>query len=193
MAIILKDEKKNKTAKYVAEAGTVQAVCYAVWDLGNQENTWEGTTTIKHQVMFAWEIDQLIDDPENEDYNGKRLVLNKKYKLSGWKDAPLVKDLSAWRKKAYTADELLDGFDIESFVGQSCLLNISVNEKGYGKVEQVSPLMKGMKAMTPENNTEPPAWVLKQQSEQIFEEVEAEDSIATTGNIPSDTQSDLPF
>jgi len=153
------------------EAGTVQAVCCGVWDLGMQESTYNGETKIRHKVVIAWELNQLIDSPESE-FHGKPYMTSKTYTLSLFENAALKKDLESWRGKAFTTDELKAGVELERLYGVNCLLGISHDEKAgktYANVSSILPLMKGIEIMVPVRKSDeaPPKWVAERQAKAV--------------------------
>ena len=162
--IIAKDEGKCFD---LISAGTVQAVCYAVWDLGRQKVTWNNETKTQWKIIIAWETTHII---ENEGkYKGKRMVVSKRYTNSLNEKASLCKDLESWRGNAFTEEER-KGFDLEKLIGVNCLLSIVHNEsngKTYANVNNVSNVMAGQEKLMPENTIEAPEWVQKIQANPV--------------------------
>lgn len=139
-------------------AGTIQAVCYGIWDIGMQESAFGK----KNKIIIGWEVNQRIDKPESE-YHNKRLVISKTYTLSLNEKATLSIDLEGWRGKKFT-DEEKKGFDVEKVIGVNCLLNIVHDEKNgkvYANIKSVSKLMAGMPLLKAEIPNTPPEWVVK--------------------------------
>ena len=163
--IIAKDEGKDFEK---IPAGTVQAVCYAVWDLGKQKGEWQGNEKIQHKIIIAWETTHKMQG-EGE-YKGKRMVINKQYTLSLFENANLCTDLESWRTKTFTEEEK-KGFDIEKLINVNCLLSIIHKDskgKTYANVKSVSPLMAGQEKLVPENKPDKiPEWVQKLQEKAI--------------------------
>ena len=175
MSIIAKENSESKFAKLpLPEAGTTQAVCCAVWDLGLQKTAYKGEEKIQHKIMIAWEIAQVIDAPESE-YHGKPYMLKKKYTLSLGDKANLRKDLESWRGKPFTQDELLSGIDLEKLYGVNCLLGIkheaAYNDpsKVYANVTAILPIQKGTEKIQPvrARDEEPPKWVKDLQAQAV--------------------------
>jgi len=160
MSVIAKKTGKD-FEPILAPAGTHHAVCHAVWDIGVQEQQWNGQIKKLHKCIISWELKETI---ENEgDFKGKRYVVSNRYTLSLHEKSNLRKHLESWRGKAFT-DEELDGFDIEKLVGKNCLLTLTHKENGdrtYVNITGVSALMKDMEKIEPENGTEPFPWVIK--------------------------------
>lgn len=144
-------------------AGTHQAVCYGVWDIGRQKSGYfdkNENEVIQHKVVIAWELNELMKEG---DYEGKRFVILKEYSLSLGEKANLTKDLTSWRGVPFT-DEEKKGFDIEKLVGVNCVLGIVHGKKKNGDDKNViSAIMKcpkGMPSLNPENpSNKMPKWV----------------------------------
>lgn len=186
MTIIAKDTTGDKFPKLpLPEAGTTQAVCCAVWDLGLQKTTFNGEDKTQHKIIIAWEVAEKINAPESE-YHGKPYMLNRKYTLSLGEKANLRKDLESWRGKPFSDEELRGGFDVEKLYGINCLIGIKHEPdrndptKVYANVTAILPMVKGMEKMTPirDRNEAPPKWVQ--------EKIDAQIRLDTTPEPPED-------
>ena len=174
MPIIAQDNGSKFPKLPLPEAGTVQAVCCGVWDLGLQKSVFQGTEKIQHKIVVAWEIDEKIDAPDSE-YHGKPYMLSKKYKLSLNEQANLRRDLESWRGKPFTADDVSHGFDVERLYGVNCLIGITHEPSKanpatvYANVTAILPLPKNMEKIQPlrTRDEEPPKWVLEIQAQAI--------------------------
>jgi hypothetical protein len=173
--IIAKDNSETKFAKLpLPEAGTVQAVCCAVWDLGNQKTSYMGKERIQHKIIIAWEISQTIDAPDSE-YHGKPYMLTRKYTLSMGELSNLRKDLEAWRGKPFTAEEVRNGVDLEKLYGVNCYIGIKHEpdrndaSKVYANVTAILPLPKGVQSIKPvrAHDEAPPKWVIEKQAQAV--------------------------
>lgn len=125
-------------------AGTHQAVCVDVVDLGEQPTQYGP----KRKVKIVWQVNELMDD-------GSRFSVQNRYTASLNEKAILRKDLESWRGRPFTEEEL-KGFDIEKLLGANCLLSVIHAESGdktYANVKSISPLMKGMQKIAPEGYT----------------------------------------
>src|SRR5687768_9367000 len=176
--LIAKDNSESKFAKLpLPEAGTTQAVCCAVWDLGLQKSTFAGEEKIQHKIIIAWEITEKINAPESE-YNSKPYMLNKKYTLSLGEKANLRKDLESWRGIPFTADELQNGFDLDKLYGANCYIGIKHEpdrndaSKVYANVTAILPIPKGLEKITPLRARDelPPKWVQEKIAQAIMPE-----------------------
>ena len=161
MSIIAKEG--NQEYK-VLPVGNYPAVCYAVWDLGYQQGEYKGVPTATHKIVIAWEVSELMETDDK--YNGKRYVQSAFYSLSLGKKSNLRKDIEAWLGRSLTEEES-KSFDVETMVGKNCLLNIIHDSNGRARVGSVTPLMKGMAPMKPENSNTPPNWIKKFQADQL--------------------------
>jgi len=173
MSIIAKNNEKEFPKFPLPEAGTVQAVCCGVWDIGLQAHEYKGEKKIKHDVIIAWELAELINSPESE-YHGKPYMLSKTYTLSLGEMANLRKDLESWRGKPFTDEEINHGFDVEILYGVNCLIGVKHTEKSgktYANVSAILPLAKGMEKLTPvrTKDEEAPKWVVEKKNAAISE------------------------
>jgi hypothetical protein len=123
-----------------APAGTHQAVCVDVVDLGVEETQWGK----KHKVRIKWQIDEDME-------SGKPFLVQKKYTASLHEKANLRHDLESWRGRAFTESELAQ-FDLENLIGANCLVNIihKPGSKGgtFANIASIGQLVKGMPKMT---------------------------------------------
>jgi len=186
MPILAKETNQEYKALPV---GTYQAVCYAVWDLGLQQGEYGGIPNATHKVVIAWEVSEPMETKDK--YNGKRYVQSSFYTLSLGKKANLRRDLEAWLGRNLSNEEV-KSFDVESMIGQNCLLNIIHDKNGKAKVASISPLMKGMLPMKPENGPGALAWVKKFQDHQITEE-QAQEIWAEAQSMKEAEDSKVPF
>jgi len=193
MTIIAKASEGNFKKLALPEAGTTQAVCCGVWDIGLQESTFNNETKVQHKVVIAWEIEQKIADPDSE-YNGKPYMLSNKYTLSLDDRSNLHRDLVAWRGKPFTDDDIKKGVDVSTLYGVNCLLNIIHKETAtgtYANIASIMPVTKGMTKITPLRTKDEPApkWVLNL-AESAVEEMP---SGAYADDIPDYMRDDPPF
>ena len=137
----------------------MQAVCYAVVDLGYHYDQMYDKTHHKVAVLF-----EMAKTMSEGDYTGKRFVLSKIYTLTLGKKANLRKDLESWRGRQFTEEELL-GFDLEKLVGVNAMINVIHVIKGEKTFANISAIMKqqtGSEKMVPENK-ELPKWIIEMQ------------------------------
>jgi hypothetical protein len=172
--------------------GIQQAVCYAVYDIGNQKGSYQGKSIIRHQVIICWELDCTMHD-------GKPFGVNKFYTNSLHEKASLRKDLESWRGKKFTAEEL-EGFDLEKLIGANCTMNIIDYEKKDSSIGQkfgaIMPKMPNAQKMIAVNHADPvPAWIEKYRAESV--EVHPESTAPVGTEMPGDAfeppQENLPF
>ena len=173
MSIIAKanDGEKFDTIP-LPEPGTVQAVCCGVWDLGLQESTYNGETKLRHKIIIAWELAQLIDAPTSE-YHGKPYMMSKTYTLSLYDNAALKKDLESWRGKPFTHEEIEAGVDVEKLYGVNCMIGVTHvpgykdPSKTFAGVSAILPPVKGMERLVPvrKQDEQPPKWVVEKQAQ----------------------------
>ena len=148
MALIASDSGGGNFKR--VPAGAHIARCFSIIDCGTQTTNGQYGETIARKIRLGWEI--FGEDENNEplivDINGAvmPMTINKTYTLSLHEKAGLRKDLSAWRGKAFTEEEL-KGFDISNVLGVYCMLNVTVSEnngKTYSNIAGISPMHKSM-------------------------------------------------
>lgn len=161
MSIIAKEGEKKEF--YSVPAGTQQAVCYDVWDIGFQDGEYKGEKKVQHKVVIGFEVNVLI--PAGE-FAGKRMTINKFYTLSLHEKSNLRKELEGWRAKKFTEEEL-EGFDVEKLIGVNCMLNVVHSDKGKAQVNGISKLMGGLMPLKPENDRSFPQWIKDFQAKQV--------------------------
>lgn len=125
----------NKSEFIPAPAGIHNAVCVDVTPLKGKDTLYGW----KKYFRIVWEIDEKME-------NGKRFIASKQYTPSLHPKSTLHKDLTAWRGKAFTAEEL-KGFDIEKILGSPCNIAITHTDKDgtiYSNVTAIVPA-KGVK------------------------------------------------
>lgn len=136
----------------VVEAGLHQAVCYALYDLGTHYS--EKFDKSSRKVLIIWELPELRIDIEKDGVKQNLpRVVSKKYTLSLGEKANLRKDLSSWRGRVFTPQEL-EGFDLQSILGVNCMIQIIHNTKDgktYANISNILPLLKNMPSKKPEN------------------------------------------
>jgi hypothetical protein len=196
-------------------AGTYQAICYAVIDLGTQYNEKFGVSQRKVRIM--WEIpSERISIEKNGNQVDMPRGTSMEYTLSLNEKANLRRDLVSWRGKEFTQAETA-GFNITKLLGANCLLQIihvSKGEKTYANIAGVMKLMPGMTKKEPENQLysfdidkdgpEPPAHLPEFVQKQIKKSVEYRAQSGLTDDVPVDepqgmdglgpvTEDDIPF
>ena len=147
--------------------GNYQAVCFDIWDIGIQEGSYEGKPNSAHKIIIGWEVDEKIES--QDDYNGKRYKIYGWYTLSLGKKSNLRRDLTSWRGKEFTAEEL-KGFKINKLLGANCMLNVIHQDNGKPKVSAVTSVPKNLPKIDPETVQSTPEWVKKFQNKAISEQ-----------------------
>ena len=143
MSIIAKDSN-NVDVRPLAPEGTFLGVCCDVIDFGMVETTWQGQTKQKHKIKIVFQLAELDD-------NNKPYEVGYYCTLSLSEKGNLRPFLESWRGKAFTPDELKDGFDVEKLIGANAVLVILHNKKAdktYANIKAASRPMKGMEKIT---------------------------------------------
>ena len=136
---------KGKTMELIP-AGSHQAICYGVVDLGKQYN--QKFDSWKDKCLIFWELpDERMHTEEGE----KPRVISNQYTTSLNEKSLLTAHLESWRGKKFTEEEKR-GFNIANLIGANCILSV-VHNGDYANVSGVSPLMKGMAKKVAESPT----------------------------------------
>ena len=133
-------EETNTYAEPV-QSGEYPAVCYGFIDLGDQFGKYGWQT----KLALLWEI--------MDDSGGMPQTVDKIYTFSLGRGSALRRDLSSWRDRDFTHEELSGGFDLTTVVGAPCMLTISNKQRTngyvYTNVDAVKPLPVTMDAREP--------------------------------------------
>jgi hypothetical protein len=133
--------KKNGVVIPPLEEGTYTAVCIGIVDLGEQFN--ERYKKYQEAVSLTFEV--VGETVERGNGPEPRWVSREYAKTLGDK-SNLYKDLSKWA--GALSEEELQGFDLTSLLGKSCLISVLLKESTDGtknnKIEGVMALPKGM-------------------------------------------------
>jgi len=145
-------KKEEKVYKLVDE-GLYVAKCVSVIYLGTQPTEFEGKKSLKPQVMLQFEIPEIVIEFKKDDkLESFNKILSKTYTVSLGDLATLRKDLTRWRNRAFTQEEL-DGFNLSNVLGKDCQIQIiheKKNDKTFQKIE-ILPVGKGHKSIKVEN------------------------------------------
>jgi hypothetical protein len=193
MAIVAKGSEKREYEN--APAGTWQAVCVDVVDLGEQETGYmddrTGKPRIAHKIDIVWQV--AVEDEDGEpvlNSYGERFRVQQRYTLSLNEKANLRRDLESWRGKPFTDQEVSNGFDVEALIGANCFVSIVHNEgtgkyagKVFANLSGIVPLPKKAEKIGPMKYTR-------------VKDRKAEETNATggkLGEVEDELDDDLPF
>lgn len=130
-----------------APVGTHVARCIRLIDLGTQQGEYQGKTTLRNQVLVMWELCNEMMDTDN---GPRPFIVSRFYTNSLGEKANLRQDLTTWRGRDFTEDEL-NRFDLQSILGAPCMIAITANDKGKHKVSGVMKMPKGQQAPDAKN------------------------------------------
>lgn len=134
-------------------SGTYLAICYRFLDLGTHQNTYQGETYDRHEIMLGWETpEETFPDPQTGEV--KPLVINKRYTWSMAQTANLRKDLESWRGQPFEKSDFgPGGFNTKKLIGVPCMLTVvrapNAQGKEYSNVTGIGPIMKSLKGKVP--------------------------------------------
>lgn len=164
-------------------AGMVQAVLLAVEDIGIQKGEYLGKPKNRRKIVLIWETSKKQSD-------GSPFLIWNTYTASMSENANLRADLEGWNGSPFK-DEELKAFDVDTFIGRNCLLNIVHAENGkYANIAGITPIMEGMAPLKATSSTVPDGikkWLEKKRSESIATEAGPNDKVPPPG------EDDLPF
>jgi len=160
-----------------APAGTHQAVCVDVVDLGMIERSYQGHSKTIPAIKFVFQINRL--NPEN---NRRFAVHSARLNNSLDPKASLRKIIEAW-DGPLSPEAAKNGFDLDEYIGRNCLLSVVHFEKEgtvYANIGSITPLMDGMELIRPEDYVR-----VQDREQQVPAESEPGDAV--------DLDSDIPF
>lgn len=142
MSIILKEGSGKVTE--IVPSGTHIGRCYKMVHVGTVEWTYLGETKWTDKVSLTFELPHETRTFDGEE---KPMVISKEYTVSLHEKSNLRKDLESWRGASFTPQEL-NGFDLESLLGQPCNVSIlqkmAKNGNEYANVVGLGKLTKGV-------------------------------------------------
>jgi hypothetical protein len=158
MGFIAKD-KGNADFKRIPP-GSYIARCYLLVDMGEQLSDGKFGQSVQHKIRLGWEVFGEDDTgaPLTVDYEGvqRQMTIGKTYTLSLNEKAGLRKDLTSWRGRDFSPEELA-GFDITNILNVYCMLNITTSEKDgktYTNISAITPLPSALKNAKPQPDHE---------------------------------------
>lgn len=131
------------------DAGTYLAICVSIYDLGEQQVTYNGKTKYVNQVRFTFELptEQVEVDGEM-----KPRQLSRTFPVSSSNKSAFRKFLTSWRGKAFSDEEIV-AFDTDELLGRSAMIQVVLNDTGeYANIDSVMRIPKGMPIPTTETD-----------------------------------------
>ena len=199
MPLIVKPKINNDNNKKIelASEDNHVAVCIGVWDMGKTAQYFEGTneTKILHKILIRWEIDE--DIQQEGEHKGKKKCVDKTYNFTFHEKSNLRRDVESWIGKLKD-DVIMVGFDLESLIGQACMLNIVHNICKQGNtwvnVNNISKLPKGLQPFETDNleayRQQDPAFIQKRRNEYSQK---LADYMATQNRPTTEEEEKAPF
>lgn len=153
MGFIAKD-KGNADFKRIPP-GSYIARCYLLVDMGEQLSDGKFGQSVQHKIRLGWEVfgEDETGAPLTIEFEGvqRQMTIGKTYTLSLNEKAGLRKDLTSWRGRDFSPEELA-GFDITNILNVYCMLNITTSEKDgktYTNISAITPLPSALKNAKP--------------------------------------------
>tara|TARA_Y100001972_G_C7579539_1_gene290738 strand:+ start:197 stop:724 length:528 start_codon:yes stop_codon:yes gene_type:complete len=119
------EEQKNENDNKKVPVGLHGARCVMVVDLGKQDETWDGVTTIKNMVLFAFEVP------------GYEYPVSKQYNVSWNAKSSLSIHLTSWFGNFNATDR--QNFDTKDILNKECTINVGQTEGGNPKLLSILP------------------------------------------------------
>lgn len=147
MSLIAKDSGESSFTP--VPPGMHLARCYRIIDLGTQKTEFQGTIKYAQKVLIQFEV-------HGEDDEGKPLLsskgepmsIGKRLTLSLAEKATLRKDLSTWRGRDFTPEEL-KGFELKNLLGVWAMISVTRsvgnNGKEYTNIATINPVPPALK------------------------------------------------
>jgi len=127
------------------------ARCVTVVDCGMQKIEWKGEEKWQHKVWIAFEVPgQRAEwvDKEGNEHEGPKII-GKLYTNSISEKSHMGQHLASWRGKAFTGQEIRDGFDVSVLLGLACQISVAHNESGgkvYANITGIMGIPAGIEA-----------------------------------------------
>jgi hypothetical protein len=118
--------------------GEHEAVAVDVIDKGLRPNPFQ-CGALQRKVDLVWELPSIL--AKQGPFAGQPLTVKKMYTLTLDERSTLYKDLTSWRGKAFTAEEL-SGFDLERLIGAPCKVVVSYAQKHNATFANVIAVLK---------------------------------------------------
>lgn len=147
MSFIVKNEGGSSIP--LLEEGVYTAICTGLVDLGEQENKMFNKVSRKVQIIWTIPDEKYkYTDKDNNEVEAMRQLL-KEYSSNISEKSTLRKDLTSWRGKAFTEEEL-QGFDLLKLLLVPCQIQVihQGKDKKYASVASIMGLPKGTKIAT---------------------------------------------
>lgn len=140
MPLIAKDDRRFQPAP----EGIHQAVCVDVVDLGIVESEFQGRRTSRHMVRIVFQIEARME-------NGRRYTVSRMFNCTLNEKGNLRPFLESWRGRKFGAEEIKNGFDLETLIGVNARIQVLHNERGYADIVSIQPIGKNDPRLEPED------------------------------------------
>ena len=129
--------------------GMYLARCYRIVDLGTQKTEYQGSIKHAQKVLIQFEVhgENDIGEPLLSS-KGEPMSIGKRLTLSLAEKATLRKDLSNWRGRDFTAEELR-GFELKNLLGVWAMISVTRsvgnNGKEYTNIATINPVPQALR------------------------------------------------
>lgn len=174
MGLVARESGSSSSSFKPVPPGTHLARCYRVIDLGTQKIV--SSFGEKHQPKIMVQFEVHSEDEQGNPLvtdNGEPLSISKNYTLSLSENATLRKDLTSWRGREFTAEELR-GFELKNILGHWAMLSVTRamgnNGKEYTNIIGISGVPATLKkAGLPKGHNTPVLFSITEADMDVFE------------------------
>ena len=136
----MKIHASNDTDRFEVAPGPCIGRLKRIVDFGTQTGTWEGKQYSRRKVNIGF---QLFPEDAPAD---QAVYLSKTFTASLDERASLRRFVEGLRGAPITAEDLVNGFELNNLLGTAATLNITQNSAGKPSISSAMPLMAGMNA-----------------------------------------------
>jgi len=167
MGLKMSDAKSSSDRPQVPEGNHV-GICVRIYDLGTQEDEYEGKLKLNRKVRLGFE---LPDEKAvfSEDKGEQPFLIDMTLNFSSFERSNFVKTMTAWNGKAPD-----DSFDLEEQLGKAAMVNIAHREvkgKTYANITSLTPVPKALLKSIPDPENKPVYWSVENGRDAAFEKL----------------------
>lgn len=161
-------DAKSSSDRPQAPEGNHVGICVRIYDLGTQEDEYEGKLKLNRKVRLGFE---LPDEKAvfSEDKGEQPFLIDMTLNFSSFERSNFVKTMTAWNGKA--PDE---SFDLEEQLGKAAMVNIAHREvkgKTYANITSLTPVPKALLKSIPDPENKPVYWSVENGRDSAFEKM----------------------
>lgn len=161
-------DAKSSSDRPQAPEGSHVGICVRIYDLGTQEDEFEGKLKLNRKLRFGFE---LPDETHvfSEDKGAQPFVVDLTLNFSSFERSNFIKTMTTWLGKA--PDE---SFDIEELLGRAGMVTIThkdVKGKVYANVTSITPVPKALLKSIPDPENKPVYWSVESGKDAAYDKL----------------------